>query len=80
MSRNDVLVTAEWAELNLDNPNVVFVEVDEDTTAYRRWSHRGCGEARLEDRLAGSGTPRLRQPGPVLRPVVASAASPTTTR
>jgi thiosulfate/3-mercaptopyruvate sulfurtransferase len=34
MSRNDVLVTAEWAELNLDNPNVVFVEVDEDTTAY----------------------------------------------
>ncbi len=34
MSRNDVLVTAEWAELNLDNPNVVFVEVDEETTAY----------------------------------------------
>jgi thiosulfate/3-mercaptopyruvate sulfurtransferase len=34
MSRNDVLVTADWSELNLDNPNVVFVEVDEDTTAY----------------------------------------------
>ncbi|MBY0289353.1 MAG: sulfurtransferase [Mycobacteriaceae bacterium] len=34
MSRKDVLVTAEWAELNLDNPNIVFVEVDEDTTAY----------------------------------------------
>jgi thiosulfate/3-mercaptopyruvate sulfurtransferase len=34
MSRTDVLVTAEWAELNLDNPNAVFVEVDEDTTAY----------------------------------------------
>jgi thiosulfate/3-mercaptopyruvate sulfurtransferase len=34
MSRNNVLVTADWAELNLDNPNVVFVEVDEDTTAY----------------------------------------------
>ena len=34
MSRTDVLVTAEWAELNLDNPNVVFVEVDEDITAY----------------------------------------------
>src|SRR4051794_33579978 len=34
MSRTNVLVTAEWAELNLDNPNVVFVEVDEDTTAY----------------------------------------------
>jgi thiosulfate/3-mercaptopyruvate sulfurtransferase len=34
MSRTDVLVTAEWAEMNLDNPNVVFVEVDEDTAAY----------------------------------------------
>jgi len=34
MSRNDVLVTADWAELNLDNPNIVFVEVDEDTTAF----------------------------------------------
>src|SRR5712671_5288885 len=34
MSRTDVLVTAEWAELNLDNPNAVFVEVDEDTSAY----------------------------------------------
>jgi thiosulfate/3-mercaptopyruvate sulfurtransferase len=34
MSRNDVLVTAEWAELNTDNPDIVFVEVDEDTTAY----------------------------------------------
>jgi thiosulfate/3-mercaptopyruvate sulfurtransferase len=28
------LVTAEWAELNTDNPDIVFVEVDEDTTAY----------------------------------------------
>ena len=34
MSRKDVLVTADWAELNLDNPDVVFVEVDEDTAAY----------------------------------------------
>src|SRR5882757_6227273 len=34
MSRTDVLVTAEWAELNIDDPNVVFVEVDEDTSAY----------------------------------------------
>jgi thiosulfate/3-mercaptopyruvate sulfurtransferase len=34
MTRKDVLVTADWAELNLDNPNVAFVEVDEDTTAY----------------------------------------------
>ncbi|SHE52698.1 sulfurtransferase [Streptoalloteichus hindustanus] len=34
MSRENVLVSAEWAEQNLDTPGVVFVEVDEDTTAY----------------------------------------------
>src|SRR5215813_13633569 len=34
MSRDSVLVTADWAEQNLDTPGVVFVEVDEDTTAY----------------------------------------------
>src|SRR6266576_1089714 len=34
MSRDSVLVTADWAEQNLDAPGVVFVEVDEDTTAY----------------------------------------------
>jgi thiosulfate/3-mercaptopyruvate sulfurtransferase len=34
MSREDVLVTAQWAEENLEAPGVVFVEVDEDTSAY----------------------------------------------
>ncbi len=34
MSRADVLVTADWAEENLNTPGVVFVEVDEDTEAY----------------------------------------------
>jgi thiosulfate/3-mercaptopyruvate sulfurtransferase len=34
MSREDVLVTTQWAEENLDTPGVVFAEVDEDTTAY----------------------------------------------
>ena len=34
MSRDDVLVTAEWAEANLETPGVVLVEVDEDTSAY----------------------------------------------
>jgi thiosulfate/3-mercaptopyruvate sulfurtransferase len=34
MSRENVLVTADWAEQNLDTPGIVFVEVDEDTTAY----------------------------------------------
>ena len=34
MARNDVLVSAEWAEANLATPGIVFVEVDEDTSAY----------------------------------------------
>ena len=34
MARSDVLVTVDWAESNLDAPNTVFVEVDEDTSAY----------------------------------------------
>jgi thiosulfate/3-mercaptopyruvate sulfurtransferase len=31
---NDVLVDADWAKEHLDDPNVRFVEVDVDTTAY----------------------------------------------
>ncbi|WP_226352677.1 MULTISPECIES: sulfurtransferase [unclassified Pseudonocardia] len=34
MSRQDALITADWAEENLGTPGVVFVEVDEDTTVY----------------------------------------------
>jgi thiosulfate/3-mercaptopyruvate sulfurtransferase len=34
MARSDVLVTADWAESNLNAPHTVFVEVDEDTSAY----------------------------------------------
>lgn len=34
MARSDVLVSVDWAEENLHTPGVVFVEVDEDTTAY----------------------------------------------
>jgi thiosulfate/3-mercaptopyruvate sulfurtransferase len=34
MSRDSALVSADWAEKNLETPGVVFVEVDEDTTAY----------------------------------------------
>jgi thiosulfate/3-mercaptopyruvate sulfurtransferase len=36
MSRDTALVSADWAEKNLDAPGVVFVEVDEDTSAYDR--------------------------------------------
>ena len=34
MARSDVLVSADWAEQNLTTDGVVFVEVDEDTSAY----------------------------------------------
>ncbi len=34
MSREDVLVDADWAEAHLEDPKVVFVEVDEDVSAY----------------------------------------------
>jgi thiosulfate/3-mercaptopyruvate sulfurtransferase len=34
MSRESALVSAEWAEKNLGAPGTVFVEVDEDTSAY----------------------------------------------
>ena len=34
MSREDSLVTTDWAQQNLSTPGLVFVEVDEDTKAY----------------------------------------------
>lgn len=34
MSRNDVLVTVDWVQDNLAQPGIVFVEVDEDASAY----------------------------------------------
>ena len=42
MARSEVLVTADWAESNLDAPNTVFVEVDEDTAAYDNGHIRGA--------------------------------------
>ena len=42
MSRNDVLVTADWAEDNLGKPGLVFVEVDEDTSAYDKGHLEGA--------------------------------------
>jgi len=42
MSRDNVLVTAEWVEQNLDTPGIVLIEVDEDTSAYDRSHIRGA--------------------------------------
>ena len=42
MSRESSLVSADWVEQNLDNPKVVLVEVDEDTTAYEKGHIKGA--------------------------------------
>ncbi|SEG88757.1 thiosulfate/3-mercaptopyruvate sulfurtransferase [Actinacidiphila yanglinensis] len=36
MSRSEVLVDADWVEAHIDDPTVVIVEVDEDTSAYEK--------------------------------------------
>ena len=42
MSRDTTLVSAEWVESHLDDPNVVLVEVDEDTSSYDKGHIRGA--------------------------------------
>src|SRR4051812_8133519 len=42
MSRDAVLVDAEWVESHLDDDGVVLVEVDEDTSAYDKGHIRGA--------------------------------------
>ncbi|MEV0402870.1 sulfurtransferase [Actinoallomurus sp. NPDC050550] len=42
MSRSDVLVDADWVQAHLDDPGVVLVEVDEDTSAYEKGHIRGA--------------------------------------
>jgi thiosulfate/3-mercaptopyruvate sulfurtransferase len=42
MSRDAVLVSAEWVDEHLDDPKVVLIEVDEDTTSYDKGHIRGA--------------------------------------
>jgi thiosulfate/3-mercaptopyruvate sulfurtransferase len=42
MSRSDVLVDADWAESHIDDPSIVLIEVDEDTSAYEKGHIRGA--------------------------------------
>jgi len=42
MSRDTVLVSAEWVEHNIDTPGTVIVEVDEDTSAYDKNHIKGA--------------------------------------
>ncbi len=42
MSRDTTLVTADWVQEHLDDPNVVLVEVDEDTSSYDKGHIKGA--------------------------------------
>ena len=52
MSRSDVLVDADWVEAHLDDPKVVIVEVDEDTSAYDKNHIKNADPHRLEARTS----------------------------
>src|ERR671921_806785 len=42
MSSDTALVNAEWVESHLDDPHIVLVEVDEDTSSYDKGHIRGA--------------------------------------
>ena len=51
MSRVDALVDADWVEAHIDAPNVVLVEVDEDTQAYEKGHIRNAVRIDWKDDL-----------------------------
>jgi len=78
MARSDLLVSADWAQSNLNAANVVFVEVDEDTSAYDG-SHI-AGAIKLDWRTDLQDPVKRDASTPSNSPnCSATAASPTTT-
>ena len=65
MSRDTALVSADWAEENLDDPTGRLRRGRRGHHRLRQRPHPGRRQARLEDRPAGPGPPRLRQQGAV---------------
>jgi thiosulfate/3-mercaptopyruvate sulfurtransferase len=51
MSRDSVLVDADWVERHLDDPGVTLVEVDEDTSAYDKGHIKGAVKLHWKDDL-----------------------------
>ena len=59
MARSDVLVSTEWAEQNLNADKTVFVEVDEDTSAYDGGHIAGAAADPVDHDTGGYGS-RIR--------------------
>src|SRR6476469_5316940 len=51
MSRDTALVSAQWVEDHLSDPNVVLVEVDEDTAAYDKGAIKLDWTTDLQDQV-----------------------------
>src|SRR4051794_28499223 len=51
MSRDAVLVDADWVESHLDDAGIVLAEVDEDTTAYDSGHIKGAVKIHWKDDL-----------------------------
>ena len=60
MARSDVLVSADWAESNLDAPQRRLRRGRRGRQRLRHRPHPRCGQAGLEDRSPGSGQARFR--------------------
>ena len=77
MTRENSLVTAQWVEDHLDDPKVVLIEVDEDTTAYDKGHIKGAIKldvrtlrALIEGYARDAGVRRLeKQLGKIVRKV-----------
>ena len=67
MSRETALVTADWVEEHLDDRQRRLRRGRRGHHRLRRRPHPGRRQARLEDRPAGPGPPRLRRQGAVSR-------------
>ena len=79
MTRESSLVSAQWVEDHLDDPKVVLVEVDEDTTAYDKGHIKGAIKldwtTDLQDQVRRDFVNKAAVRGAAL----GAAASPTTT-
>ncbi len=81
MARNDVLVDADWVEEHLDDPKVVLVEVDEDTSAYDKNHIKGAvrldWKADLQDQVRRDFVEQGAVRGAAVRPRASATTTPS---